>query len=126
MREIMLGTINGRPDVAFLDKDAAAHWLSRHPQSSHNLQPLSLEEKSAFQLLAGDWLVKDTSVYGMGCIGCMRTKREIMVAYRLKGDPRGEFFDLFLSQEQAEWLHEELGKQIGYNKEYLTAPKSSL
>lgn len=53
--------------------------------------------------------------YDKACIGCRRLDRAVMLAFLKKGD---EFYDIFLTQEQAVALMQELGRAIKYNEEH--------
>ncbi len=52
-------------------------------------------------------------VYDKGCIGCKKFKKDIMIAYDQTDN--SIITDLFLTQEQAKGLLEELKEQIDYN-----------
>jgi hypothetical protein len=54
-------------------------------------------------------------VYGIGVVGCKRHSREIMIVFQVENDK--ECHDIFLTQEQAQRLHVELGEKLKANKD---------
>jgi hypothetical protein len=57
--------------------------------------------------------VEQITVHGKDCIGCEKSKKDIMISYT---DKDGDIIDLFLSQKKAEELYKELDKRIFFNK----------
>ena len=62
-------------------------------------------------------IVDSIDAYGSGCVGCKRTGADVMVSGLVREDPRRDgnpsFYDLFLTTEQAQFLHAALGKVLG-------------
>ena len=61
-------------------------------------------------------IVKHTRAYDKDCNGCLRVKRDVMVSFMVVGD---DFYDMFLTTEQAEFLVESLKGVLKQNKEYV-------
>jgi hypothetical protein len=60
--------------------------------------------------------IKNIRAYDKGCIGCVRHKKDVMIAFDSTNEEY-DIKDLFLTQGQAEYLHKELGKVINSNKD---------
>jgi hypothetical protein len=62
--------------------------------------------------------VKSIRAHDKGVIGCLKHKKDIMISYNSNDSEKdgSEIIDLFLSQEQAEGLLEELKLRIEVNK----------
>ena len=58
--------------------------------------------------------VESIRVHSKGVIGCVRHKKDIMISLTKEGDKN--FYDFFLTQEQAESLLKELTQRINQNK----------
>jgi len=58
--------------------------------------------------------VSHTLVHGKGCMGCQRHEKDIMITLVARPDGKG-WTDVFLTQEQAEALVEQLQKRIFEN-----------
>lgn len=64
--------------------------------------------------------IENVLVYPKDCIGCTKFKKDIMVTMiklfdSIKGG-ESDFYDFFLTTEQAEKLHEELTVALAENK----------
>lgn len=57
------------------------------------------------------------TAYDANCIGCKRHSKPVMLSFMFEGDQEDKVHDLFLTQEQAESLHQKLGEAIQRNKE---------
>lgn len=62
-------------------------------------------------------IIDDIHAFGSSCVGCQKTGADIMIAGQVREDPRRDgnpsFYDLFLTTEQAQFLHAALGKVLG-------------
>lgn len=57
---------------------------------------------------------ESSHAHGKGCIGCKNHKRDIMLSFLQKES--GVFYDVFLTQDDAEQFYKRLGKVIKSNK----------
>lgn len=55
------------------------------------------------------------NAYGKTCIGCEKFKRDIMVSFMVEGKET-DFFDFFLTDEQARRLLQQLKERLDQNK----------
>jgi hypothetical protein len=60
--------------------------------------------------------VKNIRAYDKGVKGCQRHDKDVMLAFDSTNEEY-DIKDLFLTQEQAEFLHKELGEVIARNNE---------
>lgn len=60
--------------------------------------------------------VKGISAYDKTCIGCKSNKADIMVSAMVQGEHSVEFHDLFLTNEQAEKLAQDLLSRVSGNR----------
>ena len=58
-------------------------------------------------------VVKSSRAYNNTVLGCIRNKKDIMITFMTKDN---EFIDNFLTNDDAEFLHKELGEMIRQNK----------
>lgn len=58
--------------------------------------------------------VSSIQAHNKDCIGCQKTKKDIMIGFQLEGS--NTFHDIFLTQEQAKAFSESLQKQIHNNE----------
>ena len=61
-----------------------------------------------------EFIAKNARAYDAGCIGCKRHGKAIMVSF-LDEDSE-KILDFFLGQEEAKFLHKELGDKIAQNE----------
>lgn len=62
-------------------------------------------------------VVDFTNVQGKGCLGCLSVSKDIMITYTLQDDSYKDFHDIFLTNEQAEELINQIQLRIKQNKE---------
>lgn len=64
-------------------------------------------------------ITNNLRAYGKDVFGCTNNKKDIMISLLDKG----EFYDIFMSQEDAQDFYEELGRKLKENKEDANSEK---
>jgi len=99
-------TSNEWKTVHFMDHLIPSIEMARIEESKKNTADITYRPEP---------VVRWCNVYGDGCIGCLRTERDVMISFRLEGEV-SDTRDFVLTNEQALDLSKKIKQTVGINK----------